>query len=304
MGYLRKIGSKIGKDRLFGYILLAPTLLLIAVLILLPLAINIYMSFTNQEFFSLEYSFTGIKNYVEVLGDNEFRDSIMKSLVWVLGNAGLQLTIALLTALILNQPIKGQRMLRTLVILPWITPTIIIAVMWKWMLNASFGVVNYLLKMLNISNSPINFLGDPKTAFSTIIFINSWQWFPFFCVLILAALQMIPKEIEEAAKVDGASSFQRFRHIIMPSIQPTLSAVGLIGILLGFNIFDLIWFLTKGGPGTSTTTVPLYIYETGFRAFKLGVASTQSTIILILVLFFVFIYWKLLHPFSEESVLG
>jgi len=187
--------------------------------------------------------------------------------------------------------------------LPWFTPTIIITVMWKWMLNSSFGVINYLLLTLNVTKVPINFLGDPSTAFYTLILINSWQWFPFFCVLILAALQMIPLELEEAARVDGANNVKQFFYIKMPFVQPTLSTVGLIAMLMGFNIFDSIWFLTKGGPGRASTTVPVYIYETGFKAFELGVASAQSTIVMLILMSLVAIYLRAFRPFREESVM-
>ena len=303
MLYIESTKKKLNKDRLFGYLLLSPTLLLIICLILVPLLVNVYMSLTDQNFFSIKYNFVGIYNYLKIVTDIDFLTSLLRSFYWVFGNMVLQVILSFFFALILNRIRRGRNFMTILVMLPWFTPTIIITVMWKWMLNSSFGVINYLLLTLNVTKVPINFLGDPSTAFYTLILINSWQWFPFFCVLILAALQMIPLELEEAARVDGANNVKQFFYIKMPFVQPTLSTVGLIAMLMGFNIFDSIWFLTKGGPGRASTTVPVYIYETGFKAFELGVASAQSTIVMLILMSLVAIYLRAFRPFREESVM-
>jgi len=303
MLYIKSTRKKINTDRLFGYLLLSPTLLLIIFFILAPLLVNVFMSLTDQEFFSIKYKFVGIYNYLKIFADVDFSKSLLRSFFWVFGNMLIQVILSFFFALILNKSRGGRSLMTILVMLPWFTPTIIITVMWKWMLNSSFGVINYLMLALNLSKSPINFLGDPSTAFYSLIIINSWQWFPFFCVLILAALQMIPLELEEAARVDGANNLKQFYYIKMPFIQPTLSTVGLIAMLMGFNIFDSIWFLTKGGPGRVSTTMPVYIYETGFKAFKLGMASAQSTVVMLILMGLVAIYLRAFRPFREESVM-
>ena len=274
----------------FGYLLVGPLVLWLVITIVVPLAYAVYVGFTDAGIIGTEADFIGLENYVTVLGDAEFRSAFGRSLIWAVGGALVQTVLAFATALALNQAFRGRRFARTWIILSWIIPTIVIAILWRWMLNASYGVVNFFVTTLGISEAPIDFLGSPKWALPTVIMINAWRWFPFLALLILAGLQSIPGEVYEAAKVDGANATQRFFNITMPQLQPVLYVVGLIGTLWAFQIFDVIWLLTQGGPSGTTQTLPVMIYDRAFNGFAMGEASAISVLLCAFLLIFSVLY--------------
>jgi multiple sugar transport system permease protein len=274
----------------FGYLLVGPLVLWLVITIMLPLIYAIYVGFTDAGIIGTEADFIGLENYVTVLGDAEFRSAFGRSLIWAVGGAVVQTVLAFATALALNQAFRGRRFARTWIILSWIIPTIVIAILWRWMLNASYGIVNFFVTTLGISEAPIDFLGSPKWALPTVIMINAWRWFPFLALLILAGLQSIPGELYEAAKVDGANATQRFFNITMPQLQPVLYVVGLIGTLWAFQIFDVIWLLTQGGPSGATQTLPVMIYDRAFNGFAMGEASAISVLLCAFLLIFSVLY--------------
>lgn len=284
----------------FGYLLVGPLVLWLVLTIAIPLVYSIYVSFTDAGIIGTEAPFIGLENYATVLGDAEFRSAFGLSLIWAVGGAVVQTILAFATALALNQAFRGRRFARTWIILSWIIPTIVIAILWRWMLNVTYGVVNFLVTSVGLTDGPIDFLGSPKWALPTVIMINAWRWFPFLALLILAGLQSIPGELYEAAKVDGASPVQRFFHITMPQLQPVMYVVGLIGTLWAFNIFDVIWLLTQGGPSGSTQTLPVLIYDRAFNGFAMGEASAISVLLCVFLLIFSVIYIKFV-PAGESD---
>ena len=284
----------------FGYLLVGPLVLWLVVTIAVPLAYSVYLGFTDAGVIGTGANFTGLENYAKVCGDPEFRSAFGRSLVWAVGGAVIQTVLAFAAALALNQAFRGRRFARTWIILSWIIPTIVIAILWRWMLNASYGVINFIVTAVGIADAPIDFLGSPKWALPTVIAINAWRWFPFLALLILAGLQSIPKEYYEAAKVDGASATQRFFNITMPQLQPVLYVVGLIGTLWAFNIFDVIWLLTQGGPSGSTQTLPVLIYDKAFNGFALGEASAISVLLCAFLLIFSLVYIRFV-PSGESD---
>ena len=296
-GFLREAWSGSAP---FGYLLVGPLVLWLVITIVIPLIYSIYVSFTDAGIIGTEAPFIGLENYVTVLGDAEFRSSFGRSLIWAVGGAVVQTILAFATALALNQAFRGRRFARTWIILSWIIPTIVIAILWRWMLNVTYGVVNFLVTTVGLTDGPIDFLGSPKWALPTVIMINAWRWFPFLALLILAGLQSIPGELYEAAKVDGASAVQRFFHITMPQLQPVMYVVGLIGTLWAFNIFDVIWLLTQGGPSGSTQTLPVLIYDRAFNGFAMGEASAISVLLCVFLLIFSVLYIKFV-PAGESD---
>jgi multiple sugar transport system permease protein len=280
--------------------LVGPLVLWLVITIVVPLVYSVYVSFTSAGIIGTEAEFTGLENYIKILGDEEFRSAFGRSLIWAIGGAVVQTVLAFATALALNQAFWGRRFARTWVILSWIIPTIVIAILWRWMLNASYGVINFFVVTLGLSNSPIDFLGSPKWALPTVIMINAWRWFPFLALLILAGLQSIPAELYEAAKVDGANATQRFFNITMPQLQPVLYVVGLIGTLWAFNVFDVIWLLTQGGPSGTTETLPVLIYDRAFNGFAMGEASTISVLLCVFLLVFSVLYIRFV-PAGESD---
>jgi len=284
----------------FGYLLVGPLVLWLVITIVVPLAYSVYVSFTDAGVIGTEANFTGLENYTTVLGDSEFRAAFGRSLIWAVGGAVVQTILAFAAALALNQAFWGRRFARIWIILSWIIPTIVIAILWRWMLNASYGIVNFFVTTLGISDTPIDFLGSPKWALPTVIMINAWRWFPFLALLILAGLQSIPGELYEAAKVDGANATQRFFNITLPQLQPVLYVVGLIGTLWAFQIFDVIWLLTQGGPSGATQTLPVMIYDRAFNGFAMGEASAISVLLCAFLLIFSVLYIRFV-PAGESD---
>lgn len=284
----------------FGYLLVGPLVLWLVITIVIPLIYAVYVGFTDAGIIGTEADFIGLENYATMFGDGEFRSAFGKSLIWAVGGAALQAVLAFTTALALNQAFRGRRFARTWIILSWIIPTIVLAILWRWMLNASYGIMNFFVTTLGISDTPIDFLGSPKWALPTVIAINAWRWFPFLALLILAGLQSIPGELYEAAKVDGANATQRFFNITLPQLQPVLYVVGLIGTLWAFNIFDVIWLLTQGGPAGSTQTLPVMIYDRAFNGFAMGEASAISVLLCVFLLIFSVLYIKFV-PAGESD---
>ena len=284
----------------FGYLLVGPLVLWLVITIVIPLVYAVYVSFTDAGIIGTEATFTGLENYATIFGEAEFRSSFGRSLIWAIGGAAVQTILAFATALALNQAFWGRRFARTWIILSWIIPTIVIAILWRWMLNVSYGIVNFFVTALGISGTPIDFLGSPKWALPTVILINAWRWFPFLALLILAGLQSIPGELYEAAEVDGAGPVQRFFSITMPQLQPVLYVVGLIGTLWAFQIFDVIWLLTQGGPSASTQTLPVLIYDRAFNGFALGEASAISVLLCVFLLIFSVLYIRFV-PTGESD---
>jgi multiple sugar transport system permease protein len=284
-----------------GYLFVLPLLIWLAATILYPLILAILLSFQDVKIIGTEGSFVGFENYSKILSSNRFWDASGRSLVWLVGNAILQTLLAFMTALVLNQRFPGRRIAQTWIILSWIVPTVVVVVIWRWLLNASIGMVNYVLVETHLVGAPVGFFGTKSSAMTSVIFINSWRWFPFMAVVILAGLKSIPEELYDAAAVDGASIIQKFRHVTLPSLQPILFVLGLVGTMFSFNVFDIIWLLTKGGPSSATTTLPVYIYETAFTKFRLSQAAAMSVIASVFLLTFVVLFIRFAAPKLDEE---
>jgi multiple sugar transport system permease protein len=208
------------------------------------------------------------------------------SFIWVAANAVLQTALALGAALILHQKFPGVRIARTWIVLSWIVPTVVVVMIWRWLFSTSGGVVNPALMGIGVIDRPVGFFATPWTAFATLVFINSWRWFPFIALMILAGLTRIPADLHEAARVDGAGPWKRFTRITWPLLAPTLTVLLVIGTLLSFNVFDVIWLMTSGGPAGGTRTLPVLIYETAFRGYRVSEAATIAVLATLLLMSF------------------
>jgi multiple sugar transport system permease protein len=261
-----------------AWLLVAPALLWLAATLGWPLIAAIDLSLQDVKVIGSEGSYVGLDNYSGVLANADFWRAMMKSLVWVVANAVVQTLLALGAALILNQKFRGVRIARTWIILTWIVPTIVVVIIWRWLLSTSGGMINPLLVMLGVIPRPVGFFASPDAAMASLVLINSWRWFPFIAIMMLAGLQRIPKDLYEAAAIDGAGPFGRFRRVTWPLLQPTMAVLGVIGTLLSFNVFDIVWLLTAGGPSGATRTVPVLIYETAFKSYRLSEAAAISVV--------------------------
>lgn len=288
-------------DVFLAYVLVGPLILWLAVTILYPLLSAIQLSVLDVKVIGSGGEFVGLANYERILGNERFWAALGRSGVWVISNAVLQTVVAFATALILRQRFPGRSFARIWIILSWIVPTVVVVIIWRWMLGTSGGIVNYLLVALGITPAPIGFFSTGPGAFASLVFINSWRWFPLTAVILLAGMQSIPEELYEAASVDGASAWQRFRAITLPSLQPVLFVLGLVGTLWSVNVFDIIWLITSGGPSSATTTLPVFIYDTAFKQYNLSRAAAASVLMGVVLLIFAVLFMRFAGPKGEET---
>ncbi|MCS6870078.1 MAG: sugar ABC transporter permease [Anaerolineae bacterium] len=268
-----------------GYLLVAPLVLWLLLTVIVPLIGAIGLSMQDMRIIGTPSNYVGLENYGRIIGDSAFWSAAGRSVVWVIGNALLQTALGFVVALLLNQRLRLARFARTWILLSWVIPTAVLVIIWRWMLSsAGGGLINALLLEARLIRLPISFFGSAESAMLTLIVINSWRWFPLTALFVLAGLQAIPEELYEAAKVDGASVLQRFRFITLPSLQPVLASLGLIGFLWSVNVFDVIWLLTQGGPSDGTTTLPVFIYNAAFKQYRLSEAAAASVVFGVLLL--------------------
>lgn len=277
------------KNTPLAFIFVAPALLFLLAVLGWPLIQAIVLSFQNVGVIGSQGSYVGMGNYLAVLGGAGFWRALGRSIVWVVANALVQTLLALGAALILNQKFPGVRIARTWIILTWIVPTVVVVIIWRWLLSTSGGMINPLLVQAGVIDRPVGFFATREGAMTTLIMVNSWRWFPFTALMMLAGLTRIPGDLYEAARIDGASAVKRFTRITWPLLQPTLLVLGVVGTLLSFNVFDVIWLLTAGGPAQASQTLPVLIYETAFKGYRQSEAATISVITSILLMGFAFL---------------
>ncbi len=283
-----------------GWLFVAPLLCWLAFSICVPLYIAIELSFFDIKIIGTEGKFVGLKNYIKTLNSSKFPKALTNSIYWVLANAVTQTFFAFLIALTLNKHFRGVKIATNWIILSFIIPTVVIVVIWKLMLSSSSGIINSLLVQLHIIDKPVGFFSNSTSAFVSLVLINSWRWSPFLALIILSGLKSINQEIYDASKIDGAGFFAEFFQITFPQLKGVLFVLGLVGTLLSFNVFDIIWLITKGGPSSATTTLPLLIYETAFTKFRLSQAAALSVITSLMLLTFSIVFIKMMGKDHDE----
>jgi len=269
-------------DAGIGYLFVLPLVVLVLLLIAYPLGSAVYLSLT-EKYVGYPPRFVGLKNYVELTGDPVFRKVIWNSAVFTVGSVTVKLMIGLLMALSLHQALFARRLVRGILLLPWVVPTVITALAWHWMFDALRGFINVSLETLGLIGEPIAWLGQPATAMMAVVVVNIWRGFPFFGVSLLAGLQAIPADLYEAAAVDGASATQRFRHVTLPGLRPVIFVTALISTIFTLNDFNIVYVMTRGGPGIATHILATYTYEVGFQALRWGRAVAVSMYLMPLV---------------------
>ena len=275
--------KKMNIDKI-NLVFVLPAMLIVFLLLVYPIFSSIYFSFTSKNLIRPYYKWIWFDNFKFVLTNPEFYRAFLNSIKWTILSITGQLLVGFIAALSLNKIPKFSGFYRTLLIIPWAFPAIVIAFSWKWILNDVYGFIPNLLTQLHITKENINFLADPKTAFWIVLFINIWFGAPLFMVNILAALKTIPREQYEAAIVDGASSFQVFRYITIRHIRGVIGLLVVLRTIWVFNNFDLLYLLTGGGPSDLTTTLPIYAYKTGWNLKRLGTASAVTILLLLFLM--------------------
>ena len=292
--------KKMNIDKI-NLVFVLPAMLIVFLLLVYPIFSSIYFSFTSKNLIRPYYKWIWFDHFTFVLTNPEFYRAFLNSIKWTILSITGQLLVGFIAALSLNKIPKFSGFYRTLLIIPWAFPAIVIAFSWKWILNDVYGFIPNLLTQLHITKENINFLADPKTAFWIVLFINIWFGAPLFMVNILAALKTIPREQYEAAIVDGASSFQVFRYITIRHIRGVIGLLVVLRTIWVFNNFDLLYLLTGGGPSDLTTTLPIYAYKTGWNLKRLGTASAVTILLLLFLMAVCFGYFKLLNKWERED---
>jgi len=295
IGPLRRMWTR-SYPALVGYALLAPLVAWIFLILFYPVGNTVLLSFTDTRIVGAPHRDVGLANYQAVLQSGAFWDATLKSIVWLAGNVLLQTAMAFAAALLLGQSWRLARQARIWVLLPWVIPTVAVAVIWQWMLNANYGVVGYILQALHVIAEPLNVFGSREGALPGTIVANAWHWFPLSAVVLFGAMQTIPRELYEAARVDGASSWGQFRFITFPMLRKVMFALGLVGGLWTFNVLDVIYLITRGGPAGATTTLPVVIYDTAFKSFRIGQAAAMSVVAIVLLAVAAALYVRFMSP--------
>lgn len=268
---------------IWPYLLLAPALLIILCVIFIPVFNAILMSFQSYDLRRPNaIDFIGLKNYLEVFKDPIFWKSLVKTVIWVVFGVGFQFVFGFALAILLNKKFIGRGAFRAVSLIPWATPGVLIGLMWKWIYDGNYGVLNDILLKLNIIEDKIPFLSQKASAFPSVIVTIIWQGVPFFALMILAGLQGISQEMIEAADIDGATSRQKLFNVIIPSLKNTIFTTLLLRIIWVTNSVDVIYNMTEGGPSYSTQTLSVYIYNKA-NVLNLGYASTMSIILMLLL---------------------
>ena len=208
-----------------GLYLILPAVVLVILVVILPIISGIQISFTSQRVVGSEFESVGLKNYLDLFGDKNFIASLGRSAVWVIANGLFQTIISLLIALLINQPFRGQNFVRTWILLPWAVPAAVTAILWRWMFDATSGIINTSMMGMGMLEKPLLFLANPEIAGISLTFVNSWRYVPFLTIIFLASLASVPEEEYEAARVDGAGMWLQFKSITFPNLLPTLTVL-------------------------------------------------------------------------------
>ena len=285
------------KRSILPYLLVAPAVFIILCVVFVPVANAIIMSFQNYDLRRpKDIAFNGVANYIEALGDSKFQSSFFKTIIWVVAGVGFQFLFGFILAILLNQEFKGRGAIRAISMIPWVTPGVLIGLMWRWIYDGNQGVLNDILMKLHLISDKVPFLSQDGTAFPSVILTIIWQGIPFFALMLLAALQGVSTDMYEAADIDGATAIQKLAYITIPSIKNTIFVTALLRVIWVANSVDVIFNMTEGRFGTLTMSV--YVYQKG-NALDLGYASAMALILALCLLVVAIPYLRM--NFKEEG---
>lgn len=264
------------RDRWMSFAFLAPAVLLLGVFLYYPMIGTVIESFYSTSFINPNPAFVGFKQYETLMGKAEFWQVLANSLVWTVCVVALQNVIGFFVAVLLNQALPAQGLVRAIVLLPWVLPGVVVAILWRFMYDPQLGLINSFLISAGLTTEGIAWLADTTTAMGAVILAAVWKGFPFSALIYLAALQSVDREQIEAATIDGASALRRLRDVVLPAIRNVILVNVVLTTILTFNYFDIVWVLTRGGPQGATDIFPTKIYELGFGQFRFGEAATYG----------------------------
>lgn len=278
------------------YLLIAPSLLVFFAFDIYPIFYSLYLSFMKWNLISPKKSFVGLDNYAELMISEEFRKAVWHTLVYTAGRVFFSLSIALGFALLLNTQRRWASWIQAAIFSPHVVSMVSISMLWLWLMDPSYGLLNWLFGLVGIP--PLRWLSSSDTALMSIVVVAVWKVIGYDMVIFIAGLQSIPEELYEAAKIDGANTLQRFWKITLPMLSPTIFFLSVTSVITSFQVFDVVRIMTGGGPADSTSVLVYYVFQYGFRFFKIGQASAASMVLFFLVLILTLAQFK----FMERKV--
>ena len=283
-----------------GILLIAPSVLLICSLLVYPVLYGIWLSLFKKHSFFPDQRFVGFANYFYLMKNSEFWMSVWYGTVYSISTIFFQIIIGIIAALIVNEAFKGRNFVRGVILFPYVIPTVVAIILWKWLLNDQFGLVNYLLLAIGIVKDPLSWMGKDHIM-TSLILISIWEFFPFVVLSVLARMQTIPPVLYSAAKVDGAGPVRRFIHITLPQLRNVLFVVILLRSIWMFTKFDTVWLLTQGGGADKyIRTLPVYAYMRTFMYYQAGLGSALAVIMFLILVVATTIYFKMFR--REEEI--
>ncbi len=272
------------KSTIWPYLLLLPVLIVMLSVVIVPIINAVSMSFQSYNLTKpKKIGYIGLQNYATLLHDPLFWSSLLRTAIWVVFGVGCQFLFGFLLALVLNKQFKGRGVVRAVSLIPWVTPGVLIALMWRWMYDGNYGVINDLLMRLGLIKENIAFLSKPGTAMPSVIVTIVWQGIPFFALMLLAGLQGISYDLYEAASIDGATGWQKLIYVTIPSLRNTIFVTTMLRIIWVANSVDVIFNMTEGGPAYATQTLSVYIYKKA-SALDMGYASAMAIMLMLVLL--------------------
>ncbi len=280
------------------YILILPAFILIGLILIYPLILGFFYSFTNAELggvAGISYEFIGLKNFQNAIEDKILLKSIYNTFIYGAGVVFLNLLIGLGGALILNQNIRFRDQFRALALLPWVIPSVVVAISWLWFWNPSFGIIPWFYNFVGLSDTYVPFLSQTATALPAVIITNVWRTFPVMLIVILAGLQTLPPEQIEASIIDGAGKIGRFRHVLMPHLTQYIGIAMLLQFMWSFQFPLIVWIMTRGYPSWATTTLGIYAFRTAYEFGQFGYESAIGVIWFIMLMGIALLYLRLVR---------
>lgn len=285
----RRTSKLLRRNILIGWLFILPNFVGFALLTLVPVVIAFYMSFTSWNLFG-QADWVGFDNFVRLIKDASFRTSVVNTLYFAALHVPLTIAVSLGLALLLNNKLRGIAFFRTAAFFPYVTSAIAIAVVWNLLLSPEYGAVNEVLRAIGIVDPP-GWFTDPNWAMPAVAVVSTWRDMGYYMILFLAGLQTVPRELYEAARVDGANAWERFLNVTLPCLRPTMFFVTVMLTISSFKIFDLILVMTGGGPGQSTFVFSQFIYRKGFEENQFGYASAGAVVLFLMCLAFTIVQY-------------
>ena len=292
---------RLPRDAGLGYLLLLPAAFLLLMLVGYPFLTAVIMSLQKKLIGQAVAPFIGLENYIVLLSDSTFWIVVRNVLVFAGTSVAFKLIIGTAVALALNESMPARGIIRSIMILPWALPTLVAVLIWMWMYSDVAGVFNHVLMGTGITERPVLFLSDPVLAMISVIVVNVWRGFPFFTITLLAGLQTVGADLYDAAKVDGAGIWHRFRHVTLPGLAPVMAVVTLLSTIFTLNDFAIIWLLTKGGPGNATDVLSTLTYKVAIRGLELGKGVAISVLMLPLLIVLIILLTRFVNKREEAG---